>query len=60
MLLLVHNIHTALNLNVLNSLENSYSMNTNYLDVNINSTTDPEFANSIRSLYLNNDVPFSF
>jgi NADH:ubiquinone oxidoreductase subunit 2 (subunit N) len=60
MLLLVHNIHTALNLNVLNSLENSYSMNTNYLDVNSNSTTYPEFANSIRSLYLNNDVPFSF
>jgi len=59
MLLLVHNIHTALNLNGLNSLENTYSINNNYLNINSNSFGDPEFANSIRSLFFNYDVPFS-
>jgi len=76
MLLLIHNIHTGLNLNNLDVLEQCYSLKTNNLDplitnnldqgvLNLNSeeTTqniDSKYLKSISSLYISNDVPFSF
>lgn len=56
MLFLIHNIHTGLNPNNLNILEqfNSYNL------VNINYLENSEDIKNINSLYINKDIPFSF
>jgi len=68
MLLLVHNIHTALNLNNLNSLDISCSTNLNNVSSNtyllnlefVNTNIEDSIPNNIISLFLNSGVPFSF
>jgi NADH:ubiquinone oxidoreductase subunit 2 (subunit N) len=47
MLILIHNIHTGLNLNNLNEMEQYYSLKTNTRE-------------TISSLYINYNIPFSF
>jgi len=63
MLLLVHNIHSGLNLNNLSSLEQYYSFNNNndneYSSV-INRDLDTQFLKGISSLYVDSNIPFSF
>jgi hypothetical protein len=56
MLFLTHNIHSGLNLNNLNILE-QYS---DYNLVNVNSSGNPEELKNINCLYVNKDIPFSF
>lgn len=65
MLVLVHNIHSGLNLNNLNILEQYYSVN-NYkgneenLLINDNITDiNSIYLNTINNLYLNNNISFS-
>jgi hypothetical protein len=68
MLLLVHNIYTALNLNNLNSLDISRSTNFNNLSSDtyflnlefVNTNIEDSIPNNIISLFLNSGVPFSF
>jgi len=63
MLLLVHNIHSGLNLNNLNSLEQYYSFNINRDNEEIalvNSNLDTQYLKGISSLYINSNIPFSF
>jgi NADH:ubiquinone oxidoreductase subunit 2 (subunit N) len=63
MLLLVHNIHSGLNLNNLNSLEQYYSFNINRQNEEItlvNSSLDTQFLKGINSLYIDSNIPFSF
>jgi hypothetical protein len=67
MLFLIHNIHTGLNLNNLNILEQYYSLYTNNIvDLNnIESITEKgnlDFSNikNITFLYINKSIPFSF
>jgi len=68
MLLLIHNIHTALNLNNLNSLEvldssfsTSKSSDTIYLNLEfVNNILGETIPNNFMSLFLDNQVPFSF
>jgi len=67
MLLLIHNIHSGLNLNNLNTLEQYYSLNTNNTKdlnnilLNIdNNNVDINSIKNINPLYLNNNVLFSF
>ena len=67
MLLLIHNIHSGLNLNNLNTLEQYYYLNNNsitYLeDVESNSdkiNTDIKNIKNISVLYVNINIPFSF
>ena len=66
-LLLIHSIHSGLNLNYLSSLEQYYSLNTNSIKIinnnglnsgNIN--VDLENIKNINALYIDNTVPFSF
>jgi NADH:ubiquinone oxidoreductase subunit 2 (subunit N) len=63
MLLLIHNIHSGLNLNNLNTLEQNYSINLNNDIQNIaieNSNNNDQDLNGISSLYTNATIPFSF
>jgi hypothetical protein len=67
MLLLIHNIHSGLNLNDLNTLEQYYSLNTNKINDwnnkdNLNKNNNLDFINikDISFLYINKDIPFSF
>jgi NADH:ubiquinone oxidoreductase subunit 2 (subunit N) len=66
MLILIHNIHSGLNLNNLNILEQYYSKHTNIIEVSNNLSNlnlgkdDFMFIKSINSLYINNNIPFSF
>jgi hypothetical protein len=66
MLLLIHNIHTGLNLNNLDVLEQCYNLKINNTGVyNLNTeitynNIDSPDLKSVSSLYINNDVPFSF
>jgi len=65
MLLLIHNIHTGLNLNNLNTLEESYSY-INTVDLNnednksFYSNIDSKYLKSANSLFINSNIPFSF
>jgi len=58
MLILIHNIHSGLNLNDLNSLEQYYSY---YNNIESNSLHNNDFKslNNISSLFVSNDVSFS-
>ena len=58
MLILIHNIHSGLNLNDLNSLEQYYSY---YNNIESNSLYNNDFKslNNISSLFVSNDVSFS-
>lgn len=68
MLLLIHNVHSGLNLNNLDMLEQCYSLNSNNIDnvvYNSNSeggtkNIDLKSLKSISSLYINDNIPFSF
>jgi hypothetical protein len=63
MLLLIHNIHSGLNLNNLNTLEQNYSINLNNDIQNIaieNSNNNDQDLNGISSLYTNATIPFTF
>jgi len=74
MLILIHNIHTGLNLNNLNFLEQNYSLNAQIKDINIMESSNVNYDINIRkeeedlnfnnvkvnSLYRNNNIPFSF
>jgi NADH:ubiquinone oxidoreductase subunit 2 (subunit N) len=66
MLLLVHNIHTGLNLNSLNSLEQYYLNKINILDVNnlesssLENKDDPKLIKSTSSLFIKDNISFSF
>lgn len=66
MLLLVHGIHSGLNLNNLNILEQYYSFSNNSNNSNnkdialVNSSLDTEFLKGINSLYINSNIHFSF
>jgi hypothetical protein len=68
MLLLIHNVHSGLNLNNLDMLEQCYSLNSNNIgNVVYNSNgevgtenLDIKSLKSISSLYINNNIPFSF
>jgi len=63
MLLLVHNIHSGLNLNNLNSLEQYYSFNINRDNEEIalvNSNLDTQYLKGVSSLCINSNIPFSF
>jgi len=63
MLLLVHNIHSGLNLNTLNSLEQYYSFNIHWENEDIalvNSNLDTQYLKNINSLYIDSNIPFSF
>ena len=66
MLVLIHNIHTTLNLNSLNNMEQCYLSNNNILDsLNIITPTDNINQNidniiNINSLFINENIPFSF
>jgi len=63
MLLLIHNIHSGLNLNNLNTLEQNYSINLNNDIQKIaieNSNNNDQDLNGISSLYMNTTIPFSF
>ena len=67
MLFLIHNIHTGLNLNNLNVLEQYYSLYTNNIidTYNIESDTknnnrDVSNIKNISFLYINKNIPFSF
>jgi NADH:ubiquinone oxidoreductase subunit 2 (subunit N) len=66
MLVLIHSIHTGLNINNLNSWEQYYSLN---MERYANIELDPQFLNfkedskfilGINSLYISNNIPFSF
>jgi hypothetical protein len=70
--MLIHNIHTGLNLNNLNLLEQNYLLTSDVKDINIIDDSnfkdnlhlikedDFNFNNKISSLYINNKIPFSF
>ena len=72
MLILIHNIHAGLNLNNLNLIEQNYSINIEEIKadsiynsyINNNSYHLKENLNldylNINSLYMNNQIPFSF
>jgi len=62
MLLLVHNIHSGLNLNNLSSLEQYYSFNNSDNEDNlvVNSDLDTQLLKGISSLYVDSNIPFSF
>lgn len=55
-LFLIHNIHSGLNLNNLNILEQYYDYNL----VNVSYLGNSENLKNINNLYINNDIPFSF
>ena len=66
MLILIHNIHSGLNLNSLNYMEQYYSLNNSILhSENTVISTDHVQENienfkNINPLYINKDIPFSF
>jgi len=63
MLLLIHNIHSGLNLNNLNTLEqyNSFNINKENEEVGIiDLNVDTQNLKGINSLYINSNIPFSF
>jgi hypothetical protein len=63
MLLLIHNIHSALNLNSLSSMEQYYSFNINkdIEDSSVNnSNLDTQYLKSISSLFIDSNISFSF
>lgn len=65
MLILIHNIHSGLNLNNLSIIEQYYQLKSNLMDNNnfINSQIDlknPEYIQIVSSLYINQNIPFSF
>jgi hypothetical protein len=67
MLLLVHNIHTGLNLNNLTNLEEYYYLNTNNginlknTELNFENTSlDTKNIKNIHVLYFLKNIPFSF
>jgi NADH:ubiquinone oxidoreductase subunit 2 (subunit N) len=67
MLLLIHNIYNGLNLNNLSLLEQNYSVNSTGSFINdLNSSfkikvkDEPEFCNMISTLFINENIPFSF
>jgi len=62
MLLLVHNIHSGLNLNNLSSLEQYYFFNNsdNEESLVVNSDLDTQLLKGISSLYVDSNIPFSF
>ena len=63
MLLLIHNIHSGLNLNNLNILEqyNSFNINKENEEVAIvDLNVDTQNLIGINSLYINSNIPFSF
>jgi DNA polymerase III gamma/tau subunit len=62
MLVLVHNIHTGLNLNNLSLLDQCYSFKNNITSTNIadsNFNLDSQLIKDVSSLYISNDLPFS-
>jgi len=62
MLVLVHNIHTGLNLNNLSLLDQCYSFKNNITSTNIadsNFNLDSQLIKDVSSLYISSDLPFS-
>jgi hypothetical protein len=63
MLLLIHNIHSGLNLNNLNTLEQYYSFNINWENKKAaigNLNLDTQYLKDINSLYIHSNIPFFF
>jgi len=63
MLILIHNIHSGLNLNNLNTLEQYYSFNINNENEEIaivDNNPDTQSIKGISSLYINSNIPFFF
>jgi len=63
MLLLIHNIHSGLNLNNLNILEQYYSININKTNEEAaigDVSLDTQYLKTISSLYIDSNIPFFF
>ena len=63
MLILIHNIHSGLNLNNLNTLEQYYSFNINNENEEVaivDNNIDTQTIKGISSLYINSNIPFFF
>jgi len=59
MLVLIHNIHSGLNLNDLNYLEQFYSSSNNIESNFLNTYNNFESLKNISSLFITNNIPFS-
>jgi len=63
MLLLIHNIHSGLNLNYLNTLEQYYSFNINKENEEVaigDMSLDSQYLKGISSLYIDSNISFFF